>query len=111
MLRGTRTQYLRRRQYLSTWIWVPFSFFFYSIPVVLSTGWQRIALAAVLLPTWILALLVVISRLSDTQWYRKQADLQRKMNQRGADATYMPGLHRKKAIAFAKRLFGKPRSD
>jgi hypothetical protein len=64
-----------------------------------------------MVPSFILVLLLAIARLTDKQAYRELAAQQRKMNQRGADATYMPGLHRTKAIAFAKRVFGGPKSD
>jgi hypothetical protein len=115
MLRGTRTQYLRRRTRLFFWLSVPLAIFLFSVPVVVSTGWQRIAWAAVLLPPLIFALLLVISRLTDKQWFREQAELQRKMNQSGADAVYLPGWPSsratEKAIVFAKRLFGRPKSD
>jgi hypothetical protein len=80
-----------------------------------STGWQRKGCAAVLLLIDILTLLLAISRLTDKQWYRGQAKLQRKMNQRGADAVYLPGYPStratEKALAFAKRLFGGRESD
>jgi hypothetical protein len=64
-----------------------------------------------MVPFYILVVLLAIARLTDKQGFREQAALQRKMNQRGADATYIPGLHRTKAIAFAKRVFGGPKSD
>jgi hypothetical protein len=81
------------------------------VPVVLSTGWFKTVCEFVVPPAYVFLILVAIARLRDTQGYREQAALQRKMNQRGADATYMPGLHRTKAIAFAKRVFGGPKSD
>jgi uncharacterized membrane protein len=111
MLRGTRTQYLRRRQYLSVWIWVPFAFCLCAIPVALSTGWQRILWAFIMGSLYIFVLLHIISRLTDKQWYKQMAESGLKANQRGADAVYMPGLYRPKAIHFAKRLFSKRKSD
>ena len=115
MLRGTRTQYLRRQLYFGVWPGVFLLFFVFSTPVMLSTGWQRMAWAAVLLPAYILIVLLTIARLTDKRWYREQVGLQRKMNQRGADAVYLPGWPSsratEKAIAFAKRLLGRPKSD
>ena len=111
MLRGTRSQYLRRRNYISVWVGIPFAACFFAIPVALSTGWWRTFWEVVMPPAFILSILLGIARLTDKRWYREQAALQRKMNQRGADATYMPGLHRTKAIAFAKRVFGGSKSD
>ena len=110
MIRGTRTQYLRRSMRLFVWVWVPLAIFVFSAPIVLSTGWQRVAWAAVLLPPGIFAVLLMISMLTNKQFYREQAKLQRKMNQLGADAVYLPGYPStratEKALAFAKRLFG-----
>jgi len=64
-----------------------------------------------MVPSYIFVVLFAIAKLTDKQGYREQAELQRRMNQRGADATYIPGLHRTKAIAFAKRVFGGLKSD
>jgi hypothetical protein len=111
MLRGTRTQYLRRRQYIFVWVGIPFWFCFLAVFVALSTGWWRTFWEVVMPPTFILVTLLAIARLTDKQWYREQAHLQREMNRRGADATYMPGLYRTRAITFAKRLFGQRNSN
>ncbi len=111
MLRGTRTQYLRRSTRLFVWVWVSLAIFVFSAPIVTSTGWQRMAWAAVILPPGIFAVLLVISTLTDTRAYRKQAELQREANQRGDGTVNLPGLYRPRAIAFAKRLFDRRKSD
>ena len=109
MLRGTRTQYLRRQRYILFIAVLPATPIFL-IPLVGSTGWLRIALEVVLPPIYVLYILMAVSRLTDKQSYRQQAKLQRKMNQRGADAVHLPGYPStratEKALAFAKRLFG-----
>jgi hypothetical protein len=64
-----------------------------------------------MLPMYVFTVLLMFSKLTDKRYYREQAELQRKMNQRGADAIYVPGLRRTKAIAFAKRVFGGLKSD
>ena len=111
MLRGTRTQYLRRRQRLMFWLFVPFGASFLFVPVVLSTGWERIFWASVMVPMYIFTLLLGIARLTDKRWYRQMAQAGQGANKRGADATSLPGLYRPRAIAFAKRIFGGGKSD
>jgi len=111
MLRGTRTQYLRRLQRLMFWIFVPLALLIYAVPVVvLSAGWERILWISVMVPMYILCLLLFITRLTDKRWYRWIAEAERKANQRRGPI-YFPSTVTERALAFAKRIFGGDKSD
>jgi hypothetical protein len=110
MLRGTRTQYLRRLQYFFLWFGFFSWFCILSVPVVLSTGWERIFWLCVSVPMYILSLLLGITRLTDKRWYRWIAEAERKANQRRGPI-YFPSTVTERALAFAKRIFGGDKSD
>jgi hypothetical protein len=112
MLRGTRTQYLRRTYYFVVVAgFLSLNVLVFSL-VLASTGWQRKGGAALLLLTDIFMLLLVIARLTDKHWYREQAELQRKASlRRGASISFPSNPATKRSLAFAKRLFGRRESD
>ena len=111
MLRGTRTQYLRRGYYFVVVAgFLSLNAVFFSL-VLASTGWQRKGGAAVLLLTDIFMLLLAISRLTDKQRYREQAELQRKASLRRGPIHFPAARAHERALAFAKRLFGRRESD
>jgi hypothetical protein len=85
---------------------------FFSL-VLASTGWQRKGWAAILRLTDILMPLLVISRLTDRQLDNEMAEAERKANQ-SASGFYFPGWPSaratERALAFAKRVFGRRES-
>ena len=111
MLRGTRTQYLRRAHYLVVVAG------FLSLNVVLfsivldSTGWQRKGWAAVLLLTDNLYVLLAISRLTDKQFYRDRAELEREASLRRGPIYFPSARATERALAFARRLFRRRELD
>src|SRR5215472_17141819 len=77
MLRGTRTQYMRRIQRFGVLIVILSGCGLFAVPMTLSSGWQRIASVAIALAFYIWIELFAIARLADKQWYRERAQLQR----------------------------------
>ncbi len=111
MLRGVRTQYLRRRlRLLSVFAFLGTNSLLFG-GVLFCTGRQRIVATVCLLLLNILMLESVILTLTDKQRYKREAKVGREANQRGADAINLSGDFRPKALAFAKRFFVRPKSD
>ncbi len=110
MLRGTRTQYLRRRQSILFWVGLPFLLCMFAAPVADSTGWERKFWISVMVPTYILSLLLAFARLTDKQWYKQMAKAGRKANQHRGPI-YFPPSGATRALAFAKRIFGGGKSE
>jgi hypothetical protein len=114
MLRGTRTQYLWRRANMAAVFGVFCATTLFSIPVVLSTGWWRIVFFVLVPPVYILMLLVMISG-PNKHLLKERAKQQQEATRYGDGVSHVPGYPSsratQKALAFAKRVFGRERSD
>jgi hypothetical protein len=105
MLRGTRTQFLRRRAYFTV-VLLPVLVILLSALVVGSTGRDRIFFA-VSDGAFIIAGVRNVLRLTDKRWLKEQAKMQRRATAHGDGSIRLRGDYRPRAIAFAKRLFAK----
>jgi hypothetical protein len=110
MLRGTRTQYLRRQRYI-LFIVALFATAMFWVPLVLSTGWFKTVCEFVVPPAYVLYILMAVSRLTDKQSYRDRAELERKASLRRGRIYFPSARAHERALAFAKRLFGRRESD
>jgi hypothetical protein len=110
MLRGTRTQYLRRQRYLLFIAVLPGTAMFWT-PLVLSTGWFRTVCEFVIPPTYVLYILMAVSKLTDKRSYREQARLQQKASLHRGRIHFPAARATERVLAFTKRLFGRQDSN
>jgi hypothetical protein len=114
MLRGTRTQYLWRRANISAVASVLSATTLFSVPLLLATGWWRIVFFVLVPPVYILMLLVMISG-PNKHLLKERAKQQQEATRYGDGVSHVPGYPSsratQKALAFAKRVFGRERSD
>jgi hypothetical protein len=114
MLRGTRTRYLWRRANISAVASVLSATTLFSVPLVLATGWWRIVFFVLVPPVYILMLLVMISG-PNKHLLKERAKQQQEATRYGDGVSHVPGYPSsrttKKALAFARRVFGREQSD
>jgi hypothetical protein len=110
MLRGTRTQYLRRQRYLLFIAALP-AMTIFLVPLVLCTGWWRVVGEVVLPPICVLYILVAVAKLTDNHSYRERARLEQNASLRRGPIYFPAARAHERALAFVRRLFGRRDSN